>query len=187
MPRYDAVERHTARIAASPSATFAAIRSADLATGFVPRVLLLLRGAPAAVLAPRAGITELRRRWQRREGEAMRLADFERRGFTTIVERAPEELVIGLLGQFWTPTGGVCADVSAATFASGPPPGQALAGWNFTVTAQPDGGCVLATETRVLCADDTRRKFLLYWSVIQPGSGLIRRSMLNAIKAEAER
>lgn len=116
----------------------------------------------------------------------MRLADFERRGFRTIVERAPEELVIGLLGQFWTPTGSVCDNVSAATFASGPPPGQALAGWNFTVTELEGGGCELATETRVLCADDARRKFLLYWSVIQPGSGLIRRAMLKAIKQEAE-
>ncbi len=186
MPRYDADEVHTTLVHAAPASVFAAIRNADLASGPVPRLLLMLRAIPAALLAPRAGLEELKRRWHRGDGEKVRLADFERQGFRVVAERAPEELVIGLLGQFWTPRGGLCADVTRETFASGPPAGLALAGWNFTVVARGEFS-ELRTETRVLCAEDARWKFLLYWSLIRPGSGLIRRAMLSAIRREAEK
>lgn len=62
-----------------------------------------------------------------------------------MAERATDELVIGLLGRFWTPRGALCADVSAETFRAGPPVGQALAGWNFTVAMRPDGSSELHT------------------------------------------
>ena len=103
-----------------------------------------------------------------------------------MAERAPDELVIGLLGRFWTPRGGLCADVAAETFRAGPPMGQALAGWNFTVAMRPDGSSELRTETRVWCAADARWKFRLYWLAVRPGSGLIRRAMLRAIRRHAE-
>lgn len=115
-----------------------------------------------------------------------RLRDFERAGFSVVAERVPEEVVIGLLGSFWMPRGGLCADVTAETFRAGPPEGQALAGWNFTVVCLPDSCSELRTETRVRCAVDARWKFRLYWLVVRPGSGLIRRAMLNAIRRDAE-
>lgn len=185
MPRFDVVERHTTLVRAAPEAVFAAIRTADLASGRLARLLLVLRGVPAAILAPGAGFDELKRRWQRTDGRITRLVDFERQRFRVVAERVPEELVIGLLGQFWTPSGGLCADVGAETFTAGPPAGQALAGWNFTVIPRGETS-ELRTETRVLCAPDARWKFLLYWSLIRPGSGLIRRAMLAAIRKEAE-
>lgn len=164
MPRYDAIEHHRTLVRADVATTYAAIRSADLASGFVPRVLMALRGM----------------------GSGVGLADMESRGFHLVAERAPEELVIGVMGQFWTRSGGLCVDVTAETFASPPPVGMALAGWNFTVTPRGDM-TELETETRVLCAPDARRKFLLYWTFIQPGSGLIRLAMLRAIRQQAER
>jgi hypothetical protein len=191
MPRYDVVERHATVVRAAPAATYAAIREADLSGGPLTRTLLLLRMAPAALLAllrsPRAASAEWRERRARRARGGARLADFERAGFRVVAERPPEEVVIGLLGRFWTPRGGLCADVSADTFRAAPRAGQALAGWNFTVSARPDGRCELRTETRVWCAPDARLKFRLYWLVVRPGSGLIRRSMLRAIRRRAER
>jgi hypothetical protein len=189
MPRYDVVERHRTTVRAPAELTFAAIREADLAGGLVPRLLLGLRSIPAALLAfarsPRAAVAEAR---SRRSGKAsgVRLADFERAGFRVIAERAPDELVIGLLGQFWTPRGGLCADVSAASFDAPVPAGQALAGWNFTVIQHADGSSELRTETRVLCAPDARWKFRSYWLVVRPGSALIRHAMLRAIRRRAE-
>jgi hypothetical protein len=190
MPRYDVVERHATIVRAAPGATYAAIREADLAGGPIARTLLAIRAVPAALLllvtSPQALVRESRARRTAR-GKPTRLADFERHGFRVVAERAPEELVIGLLGRFWTPRGGVCHDVSAATFAMGPPNGQALAGWNFTVVARDDGRCELRTETRVWCAPEVRWKFRLYWLVVRPGSGVIRREMLRAIRRTAER
>ena len=103
-----------------------------------------------------------------------------------VAERAPEEMVIGVLGKFWTPRGGASADVTAADFAAGPPKGFALAGWNFTVVPRADGLVELRTETRVWCAPDARLKFRAYWLVVRPGSALIRRAMLRAIRREAQ-
>jgi hypothetical protein len=103
-----------------------------------------------------------------------------------VATAAPEELVLGVLGRFWTVSGERCANVGVETFHVGPPAGLALAGWNFTIAPFRDGLSVLRTETRVLCAPDVRRKFGLYWRLIRPGSGLIRREMLGAIRRAAE-
>jgi hypothetical protein len=190
MPVYDVVERHSIIVRAAPPVVFQAIRAADLGGGLLARLLLALRAVPAAVLAiaasPRGAVGEWRARRAER-GRGVRLADFERAGFRVVAERAPEELLIGLLGRFWTPRGGICHDVAARHFSAGPPAGYALAAWNFTVSTRADGGSELRTETRVRCARDARGRFRAYWFIVRPGSGLIRRSMLQAIRREAER
>lgn len=193
MPAYDVVERHRTLVRATPEAVYAALREADLAGGPLPTALLTVRALPAALIAllrsPRRALVELRERRERRAERrgGFRFADFERAGFHVVAERVPEELVVGLLGKFWTPRGGVCATVGVADFRAGPPSGHALAGWNFTVAQRPGGLTELATETRVWCAADARAKFRAYWLVVRPGSGLIRRAMLGAVRREAER
>ena len=188
MPRYDVIERHATTVYAKPEAVYASIRSADLTGGPLTSLLLAIRGLPAALLAflrsPGGVLIEMRKR-SRRQG--VRLADFERVGFRVIAERPPHELVIGLLGRFWTPRGDLRTDVSISTLCASPPAGLALAGWNFTIQPQPGGVCELRTETRVGCAPDARLRFRSYWLIVRPGSGLIRRAMLRAIKREAER
>ena len=187
MPRYDVVERHRTRILAPSATVYAAIREADLASAPATRTLLALRSVPAALLAmlrsPRAAIAEYRERKARR---GLRLADFERAGFRIVAERANDELVIGLLGRFWTPRGDLRLDVSRESFRAGPPAGMALAGWSFSVHPLRDDVTELRTETRVLCAPDARRTFRLYWLIVRPGSGLIRHDMLRAIRRRAE-
>jgi hypothetical protein len=189
MPTYDVVERHRTIVRASPDRVYAALRASDLSGGALTRALLAVRALPALLLAfarsPRGALAELRERRER--GRGHRLADFERAGFSVVAERAPEELVIGLLGKFWTPRAGLRADVAAADFRADPPSGHALAGWSFTVASRADGLTELATETRVRCAADARTRFRVYWLVVRPGSGLIRRAMLRAVRREAER
>ncbi|CAN5245081.1 hypothetical protein BH23GEM2_BH23GEM2_24460 [soil metagenome] len=190
MPVYDVRERHHIFVRAAPEVAFSAIRSANLSGAPLTRALLAVRAIPAVafafVSAPRAALAKWRTRRSERSG-GVHLADFERAGFRVIAEQAPEEIVIGLLGKFWTVRGGLCAGVTSAHFAAGPPAGSALAGWNFTVTPRPGGQSELRTETRVWCAPDARVKFRAYWLVVRPGSGLIRRAMLEAIRREAER
>jgi hypothetical protein len=63
--------------------------------------------------------------------------------------------------------------------------GWARATMNFLI--EPRGrGSLVTTETRVHATDDrTRRRFGRYWMLIYPGSALIRRMWLRAIKRRA--
>ena len=66
-------------------------------------------------------------------------------------------------------------------------PGLAKAAMNFRLEDSGAGGCLLTTETRVYATDaSARRRFTPYWRVIYPGSALIRRMWLRAIKRRAE-
>jgi hypothetical protein len=181
MPRWDARERHRIRVRAAPEAVYAALRTADLARHPLVRALLALRALPA-VLADRSRRRELRERAAR----PITLAAFEEQGFRVLAEDPPRELVIGLEGAFWTPAGDL-RPVDPLTFAGPVPPGVARAAWNFSVDRVDDRSCVLRTETRILTGDAAaRRRFRLYWTLVRPGSGLIRRIMLRSIRAEAE-
>ncbi len=64
-------------------------------------------------------------------------------------------------------------------------PGWARATMNFLI--EPRGsGSLVTTETRVHATDDrTRRRFGRYWMLIYPGSALIRRMWLRAIRRRA--
>lgn len=162
MPRSDFSERHTIRVRATPERAFDAIQHADLAASPVVKMLMMLRGMRPAK--------------ERSVGST----------FSLIAVDAPRELVIGLEGAFWQPFC-VVKRVTRHTFGTPRPPNTALGAWNFTVTQCTDGSEV-ATETRVLCSDKgAKRKFRIYWTLIRPFSGLIRRFMLRAIRAEAER
>jgi hypothetical protein len=110
-------------------------------------------------------------------------------GFELLADEPGREIVIGMLvvrprGVPFPPR----ADPAAAArrFAELDAPGYAKAAMNFAIEAR-EGGCRLTTETRVAATDPrTRRRFALYWSVIRPGSGLLRRTWLRAIARRAE-
>ena len=184
LPRFDVRETHRIRVRASPDATWAALRRADLARSPLVGALLVIRALPAALASGRAGLERLRRESVRH----VTLDSFVGEGFRILEERPLEELLIGLEGRFWRPTGDLCTP-SPDTFARAtPPPGTARAVWNFTLRVIGPAECELVTETRVLCADATaRRRFLPYWWLIRPGSGLIRRALLTSIRDTAER
>jgi hypothetical protein len=66
-------------------------------------------------------------------------------------------------------------------------PGYAKATMNFLIT-ESESACVVTTETRVHATDPrSRRRFGIYWLAIYPGSALIRRMWLRAIKRRCER
>ena len=65
-------------------------------------------------------------------------------------------------------------------------PGFAIAAMDFRIEAQPDGASLLTTDTRVFATDAvSRRRFARYWSLIYPGSALIRRQWLGAVEKRA--
>ena len=184
LPHWDVRERHHIDVAAPPGAVFAALAETDLGNTFLLRLLLGARALPGAIMGGRSGVRSLARRAR----APITLRVLEARGFTRLAEHCPTELLIGLEGRFWRPDGDLRTP-PAAVFATTPPAaGTARAVWNFALATNPDGTTKLTTETRVLCADDAaRRRFLPYWFVVRPGSGLIRRSMLRAVRQAAER
>jgi len=66
-------------------------------------------------------------------------------------------------------------------------PGYAKAAMSFVVGDRGDGWTDLTTETRVVATDaGALRRFRAYWRTIYPGSSLIRRQWLAAIRNRAE-
>jgi hypothetical protein len=182
LPEYDAREIHRIQVHAPPSRIYWAFRSTDLADAMLVRICLALRALPGVLLSPMRGL----RKFRIRLGTSMTLHEFETYGFRVLAENPPHELLIGLMGSFWKMDGGLLP-IDSASFKGPQLPGTARVAWNFTVGEEKNGMCKLATETRVNCSDaKSRRYFGLYWAVIRPGSGLIRRYMLRSIRKKAE-
>jgi hypothetical protein len=178
LPDYDASEVHSLRVAAPPDRVLAAVR--DLTSREVPLlvVLMTLRTLPAALL--RRSPIRLRRDLRRPIVEQT-----TRAGFVVLAERQ-DELVLGVVGRFWRIDSGV-ERVAGEDFVAFDAPGFAKAVMNFDARAV-DGGTVLTTETRIRGTDpEARRRFLRYWRVVMPGSALIRRAWLRAVRRRAER
>lgn len=179
VPRYDVCSHHAIWVNASPTVVYEAARHVDLGRPWVVRLLMGVRLVPAWLATVFGGPRRARNtvRGQR---------PVEAAAFTLIAESPGEEFVLGIMGRFWTPTGGVVA-ATAERFRDLPPSGLAQAVWNFRVRSR-GVGTELSTETRVRCGDEvTRRQFGRYWRIIRLGSGLIRNSMLRHIRRTAER
>ena len=102
-------------------------------------------------------------------------------------EAVERELAVGTVGQFWKATGGTVKIADAAAFVAFDRRGYAKAALNFRVEPGPGSLVTLSTETRIVVPDiRARRKFAMYWRLIYPGSALIRRMWLGAIKRRAE-
>lgn len=176
MPVAEFAERHALRVHAPPERAYAAARRLDLGGSPVVRALFALRSLPARFT---------RRGYHGERALGMSAEGLLRSGFVLLDERPPHEFVLGLVGRFWTPAGGI-ERIDPAEFAGFDRPGMAVAAWNFTVLPT-DQGSLVATETRVRCTDDAaRRSFARYWRVVRPFSGLIRMEALRAIRRSAE-
>ncbi len=86
------------------------------------------------------------------------------RGFRYVADESPHEVVV------------------RARVAAG-----AEAMMNFVVTPDSHGGSNVSTETRVYAANKrSEHLFAMYWRAIRPGSDIIRRMWLRAIRLRAE-
>jgi hypothetical protein len=184
LPRFDFAERHATEVDASAAAAYAAMRRADLASGPLTRALFLVRALPGLVVAPRE---TARRFLDGRRSRRLAVEQLAAAGFAILGEEPGREIVLGTIGRFWRPSGGM-RRFDPAEFAAFAEPGWAKGAWSFRVEPAPGGGATVSTETRVLCTDPrSRRTFARYWRIVRPFSGLIRLEMLRAIRREAER
>lgn len=110
------------------------------------------------------------------------------RGFVPLRERPGREVTVGAAGRWWRPPAKVNEPGLAgpADFASFSQPGYAKATFSFTLHTLGAGRTLLVTETRVVTTSPAaHRAMRRYWRVIRPGSGLIRRYMLLAVRRRA--
>jgi hypothetical protein len=104
-----------------------------------------------------------------------------------LAEVPNDELVIGVAGKFWRPDGGRCVKLTADDFLGFSRLGYTKAAWDFKLRAEAPKSTVLSTETRVKCFGRAALwKFRLYWSLVAPFSGIIRKAILKQVKVEAE-
>jgi len=189
MPAWQFSERHEIRVHAEPARVERAIRGVTAREIRLFRLLTWIRNPrlPGSrqrenILAPPADRPILD---VALKGGFMVLAEEPRRElvFGTLVlvpaelRKLPREELLRLRRE-----------LTPAAFAALDKPGYAKAAMNFRLEDEGNGWTRVTTETRVFGTDDhTRRRFAAYWRAIYPGSALIRRMWLRAIRLRAER
>jgi hypothetical protein len=174
MPVYEVAERHHRHVAAAAAVTLAIAGDIDAFDLPVVRAVFrgreLILGASAANRRPLRGLLD----------EAQSL------GWGVLATVPDREIVMGAVTRPWE------ANVTFRTL-----PADAFRGFDeadyvkiaWTLRADPDGrdASVLRTETRAIATDaGARAKFRRYWSLLSPGIVLIRRVIVDAVKAQAE-
>ena len=176
MPRYQFHERHAVAVAAPPLEVDRAIRAVTADDIRFYRALTWVRrrgrrGPESLMDAPR--------------GVPM-LSLATRTGFHLLADEPGREIVLGAAGPV-SPSARAVAQGSVPRPFVAAADGYVSIAMNFRVVPDGRGGSVLSTETRVFAPDaETRRQLATYWRVIHPGSVLIRRGWLDAIRQRAE-
>jgi hypothetical protein len=164
---------HSTLIRATPEAIHRALFEVTVGEVRLFRTLIALRG-----LGRRRG-----------DGARTLIGDAQKGGFAILADEPGRELVLGVMGRFWGLRDRAIRPIgSPADFTAFAEPGFARAAMNFTIEPVDVATCRVTTETRIQATDErARRAFRLYWTLIHPGSALIRRMWLRALKRRAER
>jgi hypothetical protein len=102
-----------------------------------------------------------------------------------LLDDTPREFVFGLAGQPWNNR---AVRLTPAVFRYWATPGNVKVAANFRIEDAGAGRSRVMTETRIAgCDAAARSKMAKYWSLVYPGSGLVRRALLEAIRDRAER
>jgi len=117
-----------------------------------------------------------------------------KKGFILLIEQPSSEFVFGMIvprtiGQFWKSSSGTVPELAdAREFVEFNHPDYAKVAANFYVNESDVNGLTkVSTESRIKAfSPSTRKSFAVYWKVIYPGSSLIRKMWLKAIKRRAE-
>ena len=175
IPAYQFNEMHSLTVNATPERVYRAVR--DVTAGEIALFHLLTsirrfgRSTPESILnAP----------------DTVPLIDVATRsGFLVLADEPPIEIVFGtvvLAPDGWRRAQATTPDAFVALKGDG----FATAVMNFRIVPNGSGASVLTTETRVFATDAaSARRFAIYWRVIRPGSAIIRRMWLRAIRRRA--
>lgn len=175
LPQWDFYEYHSVEIDAPPEVVYEQLKLLDLNNLLLTRFLFSLRGIPALMRGRPA-----------RRPLKLTLQGLVDAGFVVLDEQAGREIVLGLIGRPWVPSGDV-RRVTPSGFEQVQDEGLVKMAWNFLVEGRGANACRLSTETRILALGErSRRNFRRYWRLIEPFSGAIRIDALWAVKRHAE-
>jgi hypothetical protein len=182
VPAWQFNEFHSVRIAAPKEKVYTALKQVTAEEILFFHTLVWLRRlgrpGPESILNPPANMPLLE--------------VATKTSFILLAEEPNQEIVVGTLvaaPRGWRPQGERTPDAFKKLLAS-QQPGFAVAAMNFRLedceatAGHAAAPCtMLTTETRIYAPDaSSRRRFAGYWRVIYPGSALIRRMWLRAIK-----
>lgn len=172
---YQFNEVHSVAVRATPERIYAAIFAVTPEEISFYRTLMWLRrfgqGGPPSIMNPPPGQPIMQ----------MALTSFRK-----LAERPNEEIVFA--GFVAAPPGAASRAWTVDSYTALEEPGYAKVAMSFRVGPGGPGGVLLHTETRIYATDRaTQRVFTVYWRTIYPGSAILRRTWLDAIKTRAER
>lgn len=175
MPEFEVREYHARRVAAPAEVTFEAALEEDLQASRLVRAIfrareIAMRGRAAATDQPRA-----------------LLPTFLSIGWVVLAHEPNRRMVFGAVTKPWEARPRF-EGVAPERFQSFDTPGYVKI--LFTIEARPvtAESCLAVTETRVVVTDPvSRKRFRRYWTLVLPGVRTIRRRLLGAVKAGAER
>ncbi len=178
LPTYHFRERHERVIGASAQRVAASLRNVDLARSPFVGPLFALRSLPSRFARARGATAP--------NLVAGRLGDFFDQLFVVLRDDPPRGLAAASVGAFWRAAGGV-QRFAPAEFPGLRPAGCARLVWAFEFEPLGPARCRAVTETRIECVDArARRAMRLYWYLIRPASGLIRRETLRLLARDSE-
>ena len=162
LPKYSFNEYHETTINGPIEEVYETAKNFDLSKSHLIKWLFKVRGLPT---------------------KRMHLQDFiSDIGFSTIEENIPVENLIGFWARYkiepiLNPDDFIKNTISA----------RIKVVWNFYLEKLDSNQVRLSTETRVLCITPSAKvTFGLYWMIIKPFSGVIRKKMLRIIKQSSE-
>lgn len=174
VPVFQFNEVHRIHVDAPPDRVFASIKAVTAPEILLLRTLTWLRrfgrpGPESILNAP----------------ERLPILDVATKtGFLPLAEAPNREILVGTVVMAPRGLGG---ERTPEWFKALAAPGVAKAAMSFFVEPDGSGGAWVTTETRVAATDaGARRRFAVYWRVIYPGSAIIRRMWLRAVKRRAE-
>ena len=177
MPDYHFSEYHEIRVHATPDKVSAALQGVTFDELRVYHALMRIRGFAFGRNIKTAALG------QRRVLDSVSKAAS---GFVKLDEDS-QEIVFAMAGRPWA-TRGITRCEDRAAFEAFNDPGAVKIASNLRVKDEGGGWSRVTTETRIRATDETARRTMgVYWRLIYPGSGMIRRTWLNAIRARAER
>ncbi|MEW6185222.1 MAG: hypothetical protein AB1585_05720 [Thermodesulfobacteriota bacterium] len=162
LPEYTFNEYHCTLVNRPCEEVYKSAKDFDMSKSKLIKALFKIRGLPTKSMNLQGFISEV--------------------GFTNIEEDFPAENLIG----FWARTK-IEPIESYDAFIKNQLSARIKVVWNFRFERINDTQTKLSTETRVLCLTPfTKAAFGLYWQIIKPFSGVIRKRMLKIIKDDAE-
>ena len=162
LPEYTFNEFHEIVIESPIEKVYKIAKNFDLSKSKVIRILFKIRGMPTKRMNLQGLISDV--------------------GFSNIEEKFPEENLIG----FWAKTK-IEPITNHEDFINNAISAKIKVVWNFRFIRLTSAQTKVSTETRVLCVSPVTKIFFgLYWLIIKPFSGLIRKKMLQIIKQDSE-